>query len=461
MTCGLSITTTTTTTTTTTSIATDLGTSAVPHQPANDTHCNRLSSLILRLHLMTHPTGLKPLTGAPAMSDDYIFMSESVTAGHPDKLCDQVSDGVVDHVLGLDANAGIIAECAVASGVLFISAHYATRYALAIPDVARDVMRAVGYPTDIFDPDACAIMTSFMDHTERDYVERDLDALAEDELNAMTAKDNATVFGYACDHTEALMPLPIWLAHQLARRLDEQEVRGALPDLLPDAKTQVGIEFVDGRPRRLYSLTLETSQREAERPRPARLREALMEQVIRPVLAASPLQGDADTRIFINPEGPVLGAGPAVHSGLTGRKTGIDTYGEYARHSGAALSGKDPLRVDRIGAYAGRWAAKSVVAAGLARECQVQLSYSIGSPGPVSVRIRSFGTGRVDDAEIARRIAAAFDFRVGAIIRDLGLRRLPAERRGGFYRRLAVYGHMGRDDVDVPWERRDRVEALQ
>ena len=395
------------------------------------------------------------------MSDDFIFTSESVTRGHPDKLCDQVSDAVVDHLLSLDPSAGIIAECAVASGVLFISAHYASRSAVAIPDVARDVIRDVGYTPDVFDPDACAIMTSFMDHSERDYVPLDLESMTDADIDTITVKDNATVFGYACDQTGPLMPVPLWLAHALAKRLDEPAVMRELPGLLPDAKTQAGIEFIDARPTRIYSVTLETSQREKEGPTLAQLRDGLIELVIKPVLADSPLPADADTRYFINPEGPVIGGGPAVHSGLTGRKTGMDTYGEFSRHSGAALSGKDPMRIDRVGAYAGRWAAKNVVAAGLASECQVQLSYSIGAPGPVSVRVRSFGTGTVGDTEIGRRVRAAFDFRLGAIVRDLGLRRLPGERPQGFYRRLATYGHMGRVDLDVPWERLDRVDALK
>jgi S-adenosylmethionine synthetase len=304
-------------------------------------------------------------------------------------------------------------------------------------------------------------MTSFMDHSARDYVSLDLESMTDADIDTITVKDNATMFGYACDQTGALMPVPIWLAHELAKKLDDPAVKKQMPDLLPDAKTQVGIEFVDGRPTRIYSVTLETSQREAGSPTAGQLREGLTELVIKPVLADAPLPSDANTRYFINPEGPVIGGGPAVHSGLTGRKTGIDTYGEFSRHSGAALSGKDPMRIDRVGGYAGRWAAKNVVAAGLASECQVQLSYSIGAAGPVSVRVRSFGTGSVDDAEITRRVRAAFDFRLGAIVRDLGLRRLPAERPKGFYQLLATYGHMGRVDLDVPWERLDRVEALK
>jgi S-adenosylmethionine synthetase len=394
------------------------------------------------------------------MSDDFIFTSESVTTGHPDKLCDQVSDAIVDHFLSQDGNAGIIAECAMASGVLFISAHYASKGGLAIPDVARAVIRGVGYPREVFDADACTIMTSFMDHTERDYRPLDLDVLDDDALGRITAKDQVTVFGYACDQTEALMPLPISIAHALVRRLDDPQLDAELPYLLPDAKVQVGVEDRGGRPLRIHSVALETSQREQGGPGLDRLQADLIHGVITPVLAEQPVASDGDTHYFINPEGPVIGGGPAVHSGLTGRKTGIDTYGEYARHSGAALSGKDPMRIDRVGAYMARYAAKNAVAAGLAGECEVQLSYSIGSAGPVSLRVRSFGTGTIDDAEIAGRLRRAFDFRIGAIVRDLRLRHLPAEHPEGFYRRLAAYGHMGRTDLDVPWEQTDRVGEL-
>ncbi len=394
------------------------------------------------------------------MSDDFIFTSESVTTGHPDKLCDQVSDAIVDHFLGQDPNAGIVAECAVASGVLFISAHYASRGGLAIPDVARDVIRGIGYPRAVFDADACTIMTSFMDHSERGYVELDLDAMGDEDIGRITAKDQVTVFGYACDQTETLMPLPVTIAHQLARRLDDPELKADLPYLLPDAKVQVGVEYQAGRPARVHSIALETSQAGDGGPKPERLVSDLINGVITPVLAEQPVAPDTATHLFINPEGPIIGGGPAVHSGLTGRKTGIDTYGEYARHSGAALSGKDPMRIDRIGAYMARYAAKNAVAAGLAGECEVQLSYSIGSAGPVSLRVRTFGAGKVEDAEIARRLRAGFDFRIGAIVRDLRLRHLPADNPGGFYRRLAAYGHMGRTDLDLPWERTDKVEAL-
>jgi S-adenosylmethionine synthetase len=323
------------------------------------------------------------------------------------------------------------------------------------------VIRGVGYSKDVFDADACAIMTSFMDHTATDYQRLNLDDMDDEGIGRITAKHSATVFGYACDQTEALMPLPIWLAHRLADKLDDPDVAESLPYLLPDGKTQVSIDFRDGEPNRIHSITLIASQTSKDAVSAAQLEEDLISRVIEPVLVKAKFRADQETRLHINPEGPLIGGGPAVHSGLTGRKTGIDTYGEYARHSGAALSGKDPMRIDRVGAYAARYAAKNAVAAGLARECEVQLSYAIGSAEPVSIRARTFGTGKVGDKELGERLMRAIDFRPAGIVRELGLRRLPGQHPGGFYQKLAVYGQMGRSDLDVPWERADKVKALQ
>ncbi len=395
------------------------------------------------------------------MSDDFVFTSESVTVGHPDKLCDQVSDAIVDFFLRQDPHSSIVAECAISSGIMFVSTHYASKAGLAIPEVAREVIRGVGYSKDVFDADACAIMTSFMDHTATDYRRLNLDDMDDAEIGRLTAKHQATVFGYACDQTAAMMPLPIWLAHRLADKLDDADVSKALPYLLPDGKTQVAIEYRSGEPSRIHSITLVASQATRDAASPSQLQDDLISHVVEPVLKAEGLRADEGTRIHVNPEGPLVGGGPAAHSGLTGRKTGIDTYGEYARHSGTALSGKDPMRIDRVGAYIARYAAKNVVAAGLARECEVQLSYAIGVPEPVSIRVRSFGTGSVDEDEIRERLVRAVDLRPAGIVRDLGLRKLPAQHPEGFYRRLAVYGHMGRTDMDVPWEWTDKVDALK
>jgi S-adenosylmethionine synthetase len=394
------------------------------------------------------------------VSDDFIFTSGSVTNGHPDKLCDQVSDAIVDHFLIQDPDARIIAECTVSSGVMFISTHYASIAKFDIPDVARQVIRSVGYPQEVFDADACTILTSFMDHTSHDYHPLDLDAMDDEDIDDIPCRQQVSVFGYACDQTASLMPLPIFLAHQLARELASPKVRKELTYLLPDCEAQVGIEYRNGKPRRIHSITIVATQTEAAAADLKRLRDDLQAMVVEPVLKNEKVKADKTTQIFINPAGSRTGGGPAVHSGLTGRKTGMDTYGGYSRHSGAALSGKDPMRNDRVGAYIARYAAKNVVASGLARECEVQLSYSVGQAGPVSLRVRTFGTGKLDDKAIAGRLEDVIDFRIGGVVRDLQLKTLSATP-GGFFQKLAVYGHMGRDDLDVPWERTDKANALK
>jgi S-adenosylmethionine synthetase len=389
------------------------------------------------------------------MADSFIFSSESVTAGHPDKLCDQISDAIVDHFLAGDPYSSIIAECAVSSGVLFVAAQFASKAKLDIPDVARKVIRGVGYPKGTFDADACTIMTSFSDQTATDYWPLDLQAMDESAIRRITAKNQVTAFGYACDQTPALMPLPIWLAHRLAERLGSSAVQETLPYLLPDGQSQVAVEYRGGKPHRIHSITLIASETEDAGVDTELLRESLIEHVVRPVFKLEPLQPDEKTQVFVNPEGPVIGGGPTVHSGLTGRKTGIDTYGQYARQSGAALSGKGPMRIDRVAAYVARFAAKNVVAAGLAAECEVSLSYSVGVSEPVSLRVRTFGSGNLDDGQITERLRSAIDFRIGGVVRDLRLQRLPAEHDGHFYQNVAVYGHMGRIDMDIPWEKTD------
>ena len=395
------------------------------------------------------------------MNDDFIFTSESISRGHPDKLCDQVSDAIVDQFLRHDRHAGITTECAISSGILFIAARYASVAKVDIPEVARRVIRDVGYPNEVFNADNCSIMTSFVDRTRREYEPLDLDNLGDEAIDRITAKHPITAFGYACNQTPNLMPLPVWLAHRLADALDAKKVRKKLPYLLPDGKSQVSVEYVNGRPKRLQSVTLVVSQLSEGTPDLAQLYDDLIETVIHPVCAEAKHEPDADTLLFVNPEGALVGGGPTYHSGMTGRKTGIDTYGEDARHSGAALSGKDPMRIDRVAAYAARYAAKHLVAAGLADECEVSLSYTVGAARPVSVRVRTQGTGEVDDHELANRVREVFDFRVAAIVRDLGLRELPAKHKKGFYRLLAVHGQMGRTDLKAPWEETDKIDALK
>lgn len=395
------------------------------------------------------------------MSNDYIFNSESVTAGHPDKVCDQVSDAIVDHFLMQDPHAHVVAESAVSSGVMFISTHFASQAVLDITEVARSVVRDIGYPQHVFDADACSVMTSYTDHTATEYQVLDFARLDDEYIDRLPSRQQLSVTGYACDQTVDLMPLPIWLAHRLAGRLDVEKVRKKLPYLLPDGKVQVAVEYKEGRASRIHGINLVVSQTDLEAADIARLHADLGKQVIEPVLKDVDCPLDADTLVSVNPEGQLIGGGPAAHSGLTGRKTGMDTYGEYSRHSGVALSGKGPFRIERVGAYAARHAAKNVVAAGLASECEVQLSYAVGSAAPVSVRVRCFGTGTIPDAEIVARLRAVFDFRLAALVRDLELTTLPAAHPEGFYRRLAVYGQMGRSDLDVPWERTGKAAALK
>jgi S-adenosylmethionine synthetase len=380
-----------------------------------------------------------------------IFTSESVTPGHPDKLCDQISDATVDAFLHQDAAARVVAECAIATGVLFIAARFAAEASVDIPALARAVIADAGYVEDGFDARTCSILTSFtaLDGHERAPA-RKSDEPAHEQVNA---------FGYACRETPALMPLPIWLAHRLARELDAARGRGAA-FIGPDGKTQVSVQYADGKPVRIHSLTLTAATREPS-VKAAALEQAVRELVVAAAFRDEPLRPDASCRIHVNPGGPYLVGGPAKHSGLTGRKTGIDTYGEYARQSGAALSGKDPSRIDRIGAYAARHAARNVVAAKLAERCEVHLAYAIGVARPISVSIDTYGTGKLDDGAIAERLAQTLDFRPAAIEQRFGLRqRASAAGEKGFFRALAVYGQVGRLDLDLPWERNDAADAL-
>ncbi|MCS6785710.1 MAG: methionine adenosyltransferase [Thiobacillaceae bacterium] len=393
------------------------------------------------------------------MKTHYMFTSESVTEGHPDKLCDQIADAVVDRFLRQDPMSRVLAECAVANGVLFIAARFASTATVDIPEVARSIIRQVGYAGEDFNAEACTVMTNL---SELPFVvQRDERELDEDELERIPARNMANAFGFACDETAALMPLPIWLAHKLARRLAAVRLQRQLPYLAPDGKTQVGVEYRDGRPHRIHSITLVASQQRALQVSERRLRDDLYAHVIEPVFLDEPLRPDRATAIFVNPDGPFVNGGPASHSGLTGRKNAVDTYGEYSRQSESALSGKDPTRIDRVGAYAARHAAKNAVAAGLARRCEVQLTYTIGQAQPVSVQVDTHGTGVLADEVLAERIKAQFDFRPAGIIRAYELRHLPARHRGGFYHRLAAYGQVGRMDLGLPWERTDKVEALR
>ena len=390
------------------------------------------------------------------MTPDMIFTSESVTSGHPDKLCDQISDAAIDAFLRQDPNACANIECAVATGVVFLAARFAAEANVDLPSLARKVIAEVGYNDGRFNARSCSILTSF---TELPWAMREhqLTAIDDAMIERHVAHEQANVFGYACSDTPELMPLPISLAHRLARAFDDARNAGE-HWLSPDTKIQVSIEYRNGKPVRIYGITVAAALH-------GRMSKASTVEKLRS-LAGSALAGngfslDAGTEFHLNAGPPFEPDGPARHAGLTGRKNGIDTYGEIARHSGAALSGKDPSRIDRIGAYAARHAAKNIVAAGFADRCEVHLGYAIGRASPLSVSVETFGTGRFRDSDLAARLQRHLDFRPAAIQRRFALRTQPAlADPSGFYRRLAVYGHFGRTDLDLPWEATELADAL-
>ncbi|MBE9205280.1 methionine adenosyltransferase [Nostoc sp. LEGE 06077] len=394
------------------------------------------------------------------MKKDFMFTSESVTEGHPDKLCDQISDAIVDRFLQQDPYARVITECAASTGILFIAARFEPNANVDFTNIARQVIEQIGYEQKEFNGKTCSILTSLRELPASQTHLFDEHNLSDEEIEKITVTNQVTVFGFACNQTYTLMPLPIWLAHKLARQLNEVRHKKILPYLTPDGKTQVGVEYRDRRPYRIHSITVIASQNKAGKPDYQQLQDDIRETVINPVFENEEIRPDAKTRIFINPDGAFIKGGPAVHSGLTGRKNAIDTYGEYSKHSGSALSGKDPIRIDRIGAYIARYAAKNVIAAKLADECEVQLSYSIGLSRPVSIQVETFGTGKISDEEITNLLEKHFDFRLAGIIKQFNLRHLPTIHPGGFYRQLAVYGHIGRMDIDLPWEKTDKVDLF-
>ena len=399
------------------------------------------------------------------MKKDFMFTSESVTEGHPDKLCDQISDAIVDRFLQGDPFARIITECAVSKAIVFIAARFESDAVVDFTKIARQMIKQVGYDQHDFDYKTCSIMTSLQELTCSKNRCLDEKKLSDAQIDQISVKDQATVFGFACNQTAALMPLPIWLAHQLSRRLTVVRQEKILPYLAPDGKTQVGVEYRDRKPYRIYSITIIASQNKLARLNRTNLQslqDELREAVIDVVFENEIIKPDQKTIVVIESDNPFAIGGPAIHSGLTGRKNGIDTYGEYSRHSGAALSGKDPTRIDRVGAYAARYAAKNIVAAGLADECEVQLSYSVGLCKPVSIQVETFGTSKILDEEITTLLEKHFDFRLAGIIKQFNLRFLPAIIKGGFYKKLAAYGHVGRMDLGIiPWEESDKVPLLK
>jgi S-adenosylmethionine synthetase len=366
----------------------------------------------------------------------------------------------VDRFLAHDPYAQVRAECAVSSAIVFIAARFRSEIKMDFAHVARKIIKRIGYDQEDFNEKICSILTAPQALPIDPKLCFDERNLSGKEIDRIPARNQVTVFGFACDHTPVLLPMPIWLAHRLARQLTAVRRLEVLPYLMPDGRVQVGVEYRDRRPERLHSITMIADQRDPKTPALKRLREDITASVVEPVFSESPLRPDARTRININPDGPYQG-GPIHHSGLTGRKNAVDTYGEFSRHSGKALSGKGPMRIDRIAAYAARHAAVNVVAAGLAQECEVMLSYAIGLTQPVSLQIQTFGTGAIPDAEIAGRIHSHFDFRPAAILRRFELRHQPSHHNGRFYQQLAAYGHFGREDMELPWERTDMAEALK
>jgi len=394
------------------------------------------------------------------MITDFVFTSQSVTEGHPDRLCDTVSDAIVDAFLRQDATSRITAECALSKSVLFLAARFASEAIVDIPEIARSVIKGVGYRPKDFNAAECTVVISQIEQSKTS-LHINFTRVEDDEIDRITVSHQTTVFGYACRHTPELMPLPITLANQLARQLSKTRRHGDIAYLSPDCTTQVGVEFVNDKPSRIDSITLIIGCDNPDSPPAfAQMEEDLLHHVINPVFQRAPIKPDTMTRITINPDGPFMRSGPSAHSGMTGRKTDSDTYGSFARHCGSALSGKGPARIDRVGAYAARYAAKNIVAAGLAEQCEVQLSYSIGFPGPVSVYLTTKGTGIIDDHEIRKRLLKHFDFRLGAIIRDFQLQELTQKHGGCFYQKLPVNGHFGANGLPLPWEKTDQAERL-
>ena len=385
-----------------------------------------------------------------------LFTSESVTEGHPDKVCDRVSDAILDAIIEKDSNARVACETFCTTGVVTVMGEITTTAQVDIPQIVRDTVCEIGYDSEEagFNGSTCAVITA-IDKQSPDIamgVDNSMEYKEgeEDAYNLHGAGDQGMMFGYACDETEELMPLAISIAHKMAKRLAQVRKSGEIKYLRPDGKTQVTVEYEDGKPVRLDSVVV-SSQHSADVSLET-LRADILDKVIKPEIPAGLF--DENTKVYINPTGRFVIGGPQGDTGLTGRKIIVDTYGGYARHGGGAFSGKDPTKVDRSAAYASRYIAKNIVAAELAQKCEIQLAYAIGVANPVSVSVNTFGTGTVSDEKLSEAVTKVFDLRPAAIIDTLNLRR-------PIYKQTSAYGHMGRTDIELPWERTDKIEALK
>jgi S-adenosylmethionine synthetase len=404
----------------------------------------------------------------------YLFTSESVTEGHPDKICDQISDTILDALLTQDERSRVAAEVVVNTGLLLITGEITSKAQVNFVDLARKKIAEIGY-TDTdngFSANSCAVLVA-LDEQSPDIAQgvttaqESREEMSEDELDAIGAGDQGLMFGFACNETPEMMPLPISLAHRVSRRLTAVRKAGQLPYLRPDGKTQVTVAYEDGRPVGIDTILISTQHTATidnitdEAAVQEKIKEDLWAAVVEPVFSEIDIKPDENTRFLVNPTGKFVIGGPQGDAGLTGRKIIVDTYGGYSRHGGGAFSGKDPTKVDRSAAYAARYVAKNIVAAGLAEKCEVQLSYAIGVARPVSMMIETFGTGKVEEERLLELVKQHFELRPAGIIQTFNLRQLPSLRGGRFYQDVAAYGHFGRPDLELPWEQTDKAAVLR
>lgn len=409
---------------------------------------------------------------------NFLFTSESVTEGHPDKVCDQISDAILDEFLSKDNRSRVAAETTVTTGMAFICGEITADCYVDIPQVVRNTIRNIGYTgacSGGFDADTCAVITSIDEQStdigngvNKAFESRnDNSDTSSTETAEIGAGDQGIMFGYACNETPELMPLPISLAHKLSYRLTQIRKLGLVNYLRPDGKSQVTVEYVDGKPSRIHTILISTQHNPEingisdNKEIQNIIRNDLKKLVIDYVFESCNIKPDENTIILINPSGRFVIGGPQGDSGLTGRKIIVDTYGGYSRHGGGAFSGKDPTKVDRSAAYAARYVAKNIVAAGLAEKCEIELAYAIGVAEPLSIMVDTFGTGKIADEELSKIVSAIFDLTPAGIINKFDLRNLPAKNGGKFYQLLAAYGHMGRTDINVPWEMTDKADELK